>query len=399
MTRVLVYSDCNSFQEYVDTLVLALREHGYESHVVTTLDPTSRDYHIVFGLNCAHVPILSPHFTYVQLEQLCSHWLTPTYLKRLQSVATVWEFSASYTRPLQELGVRATHVPLGRVMREEPREQTEEALDILFTGCINSHRAEWLTALTDAGLNVTILTNTYGIEKEGYLRRARIVLNLHYYQNATIEQLRIIPALAAGIMVISETCTDTLPIAEFANSPAEMVTLCQHWLRASAEERRQRARELYSHVPLFSQVLPWSQLAQNVITYSAALTRTSATALLHSYSAEASSVLFEASMGEAALWAVLAGLRGVRGASLTVVGNENILPQVVARDSGISCSYSVIPPLLLRTDLVVSTNLELLAHSRYHYITKDGTNSNSLSEWKLLGATEELVVYQRRRSV
>jgi hypothetical protein len=199
----------------------------------------------------------------VQLEQWGTSWFTEEYLERLRSVHSVWEFSKSAVGHLQKRAVDALYVPLGRISNERLviPDSVSEDIDILFYGCINNRRRLFLDTLQAVGINVRAEYSVYGTQKQDLIQRAKLILNIHCYENSATEQLRIIPCLRQGKLVVSETSEiDQLPIAEFATGSDELVQQCQFWLSQTAQQRRDRALELYSQVIAFDEVIPWVDL-------------------------------------------------------------------------------------------------------------------------------------------
>lgn len=80
-------------------------------------------------------------------------------------------------------------------------------IDVLFVGSINRRRFEILNALTKANVALEIrATNqpAFGDELAALLRASKIVLNVHYYEPGVFESFRVVPALQAGAVVVSE---------------------------------------------------------------------------------------------------------------------------------------------------------------------------------------------------
>ena len=77
-------------------------------------------------------------------------------------------------------------------------------MDVLFFGLMNPRRAALLAAVTASGLAVHVLTGdtmTFGAPLDAILARAKIVLNLHFYD---------------GIMVRLHTCPYCLEVVMLA---------------------------------------------------------------------------------------------------------------------------------------------------------------------------------------
>lgn len=79
-------------------------------------------------------------------------------------------------------------------------------VDILFYGSLNSHRLKILNAIRKRH-NVKILTDCWNSnELDSWILRSRILLNLHYYNESSLqEQARMIRWIGAPCRIISET--------------------------------------------------------------------------------------------------------------------------------------------------------------------------------------------------
>lgn len=255
MVPIVIYNLTVYFDEYVNSLAYVLRQRGYNVMVFTTLPLPANSFYIMFGLLSASVPAPTSPYIAVQLEQETSAFFTPAYLEKLRGAVEVWEFSESTIPFLEGHGIKVRHVPLGKV----PTILTPlgfEQIDVVFLGVLNAHRREILKKLTDAGIQVATASLVFGSVKAELIARARIVLNIHYYPNATLEQLRVLPALMTGKLVISESSRDQQPMAEFGATGDEILELCQRWLAVTPEQRQSRALELLAQIPDFDRLVP-----------------------------------------------------------------------------------------------------------------------------------------------
>lgn len=82
-------------------------------------------------------------------------------------------------------------------------------IDILFYGDMNERRKRILDALMEKGLNVVILSNTFGNELDHFISRSKIVLNIHYHDVAIWEILRCIYLMHNNVAIVSEINSTT----------------------------------------------------------------------------------------------------------------------------------------------------------------------------------------------
>lgn len=131
-------------------------------------------------------------------------WFSEAYLDLLQRFA-VWDFSAKNINILGQRGITGvTHVPIGYspVLERIPR--IDEDLDVLFYGIRSPRRQAALEDLGVAGIRVAALSGVFGPERDAWIARAKIVLNLHAAEGGSFEAARVTYLLANAKTVVSE---------------------------------------------------------------------------------------------------------------------------------------------------------------------------------------------------
>lgn len=256
---VVIFNPASYFDEYANALHHVLQQAGMVVVTTSQLPLPAGHFPIMFGLLSPDIPAPDVPYLAIQLEQITSSYFTQEYLQKLRGAVEVWDFSASSLPFLREQGINAYHVPLGKIPTVlTPLEQEE--VDVVFLGILNDHRRDILQGLRDVGIQVEHSASAFGLEKQELIARARLVLNLHYYPAATLEQLRILPALSTGKLVISEVARDSQPMALFGATKEEIIALCQRWLNLPAVDRRRKALELLAQIPDFTTLVPVERL-------------------------------------------------------------------------------------------------------------------------------------------
>ena len=88
----------------------------------------------------------------------------------------------------------------------------QRPIDLLFFGSMNERRRRIIERIEACGVNVAMFDNPlYGDERDHYIRQAKAVLNCHFYESATFEQVRAFHCLSLGTPVIAERCPNTRP--------------------------------------------------------------------------------------------------------------------------------------------------------------------------------------------
>ncbi len=179
------------------------------------------------------------------LEAHTSGWFTERYLNLLR-LHRVLDYDAQQVRWLQDRGVDAKWCPiryhpcLTRLPTDVPKE-----VDVLFYGGATGRR---IPILQDIEQNSGLTHKWIGHHEDWSLRdhwipRARIVLNLHSYEGAPLEMVRISYLLANSAFVISEGPQERALAAGmvFADA-ADMAWQCHYW--AGMDEERERIAQM-----------------------------------------------------------------------------------------------------------------------------------------------------------
>jgi hypothetical protein len=253
------YPHSAAFAEVAEALNWGLAQLGHDSVLSPRLDNRRRT-HVVLGANLLPKypqPILPGSVLY-NLEQIepGSKWCGEAYIDLLHR-HTVWDYSERNRGLLAELGVQARVVPVAPAPSWSRITPAAQDIDVLFYGSMNQRRHDVLEALRAHGLRVEQAFAVYGPARDALIARARIVLNLHYYQAKVFEIVRVAYLLANGVCVVSETGSDKEEEARFARgvafAPYEgLVDTCRELL-ADAPRRAAiaaRGRELASKLSL-----------------------------------------------------------------------------------------------------------------------------------------------------
>ncbi|MET0181745.1 MAG: hypothetical protein ABW199_02545 [Caulobacterales bacterium] len=164
------------------------------------------------------------------------------YLAAMKRYDT-WDYSPRNIEALKALGVDAALCGVGYApsLSRIPPAPTKD-IDIVFVGQFHPRRHAILSALHDAGCSVVAAgSGCYGAERDQLYARAKIVLNIHYFDAHVFEIVRVSYLLANEICVVSEIGLDQSLEAPFADSVAfapyeKLVETCLALL--SDEEKR-----------------------------------------------------------------------------------------------------------------------------------------------------------------
>lgn len=234
-----------AFDDVVLPVCFGLRRLGYEVEILRhRVRPGS--HHIVFG--SANDPALTgldmpANSIMVNLEQLSaenSPWNRPAYLEHLKGF-TVWDYSRRNIEYLAGQGIQAAQLTLGYVPEmTRLRADLPADRDVLFYGHASPRRQAVLDELKASGVSVSQPPiGTFGRERDVAIADSRLYLNIHHYQPASLEVVRLGYLWANHKPVVSELRADT----EIYPGLEEACLYCYY------EELAEKTRELLSDEP------------------------------------------------------------------------------------------------------------------------------------------------------
>lgn len=214
------YQHVDCFVPLVSSLANAFESVGYKVNVLYNVY-TSEHTSVVVGAHLLENPLelvdLKKAIIY-NFEQISpeSHWITKNYFKALSTIP-YWDYSSVNIKNALAVNnrIQAHHVPFAYAA---PLDYTYAArdcfrvvpkdIDVLFFGSMNERRAKIIDQLRDMGLKVQSVFGVYGSELSVLIHRAKVVLNMHYYESSIFEAVRVIPLLATRVAVVSEKSVD-----------------------------------------------------------------------------------------------------------------------------------------------------------------------------------------------
>jgi hypothetical protein len=176
-----------------------------------------------------------------------STWIDASYMALLRR-SIVWDYSeANIARLACAAPPPPRFVPVGYVpqLTRIPT-TTPQDIDVLFYGAINEHRQSILETLIMRGLRVELLSGVYREERDRFIARAKVVLNMHYYDASVFEIVRVSYLLANEKAVVAECNEGTAIEADIREAVCavpydELADACAE-LAAKADRRVDLAR-------------------------------------------------------------------------------------------------------------------------------------------------------------
>ncbi len=148
-----------------------------------------------------------------QMEQSVStRWFTPEYLLKLEGSFAIFDYSLANIARLVSMGLHAKqfyYMPIDHLPGYDTGAMpVEKEYDVLFYGDIHNERRRRCIAELEKVCRVKVVSDLFGQEMAEALRRARIVVNIHYYEGALLETTRLWECLSLGCLVVSERASD-----------------------------------------------------------------------------------------------------------------------------------------------------------------------------------------------
>lgn len=219
------------FQASRTMRILATRHTAYVAHMLQTqfrrfgittdilIDLQHKpDRNVLYLVICPQMFASVPrHMIAFQMEQSTSdRWFDTRYLSRLAHAYAVLDYSTVNIAYLQSKGIPTSllyYHPIGPTP-DFPNQlaqygvhipsRDEPTYDAVFYGDVRCARRKRMLDELSKRFRILVLSEVFGAELYRALRRARVVLNIHYYDPSLLETTRISECISLGLPVISE---------------------------------------------------------------------------------------------------------------------------------------------------------------------------------------------------
>ena len=159
---------------------------------------------------------LPDYYISYQLEQsVSSRWFDESYFEKLKNSVAVFDYSLMNLKYLQDNGLSLKdvfHVPIAYLPNYLEQYNldacNEEQYDVLFYGDVNNPRREAYLAKISEKFKVKVVKEVFGLALYQELIKAKIILNIHYYEGALLETTRIYECLSLDRLIVSEESVD-----------------------------------------------------------------------------------------------------------------------------------------------------------------------------------------------
>ena len=257
---IIINSKNITFRNITDSLFIYLRENRIKCILSENLDYESENLYIFIGINNLIKEYPRTYIIY-QFEQTDSYYyneqnekeynyiFNDSYLNILKNAYQVWDYSLQNKSWLEKnLNLNnIIHVPVcfSHSLSKKIIQSQQKDIDILFFGSLNPKRKKILEGIQKySHLSIIIRNNDcWGEELDVLIGRSKIILNIHYYENAILEMHRLSYLLNNKCFVISERVSDKKMVEIF--SPGlimcpynKIIENCIDWLNKDSNQRQ-----------------------------------------------------------------------------------------------------------------------------------------------------------------
>ena len=200
----------------------SLLENGLTAQISTSYveEHDSGQLHIVV---CPQMfKQLPKHYIAFQMEQsVNSRWFTEEYFARLNNAVAIFDYSLKNIEYLLQQGIpyqKLFYMPISsyadypayltQIGYDLSDRKGDKAADVLFYGDPNCERRKAYLQELKKHFNVTVASEVFGDRLTKMVKDARVVINIHYYEDALLETTRLYETLSLGTPIVSESSAD-----------------------------------------------------------------------------------------------------------------------------------------------------------------------------------------------
>lgn len=199
-----------------------LLDCGIKGHVSTaySVEQDMGQMHIVV---CPQMfKQLPRNYIAFQMEQsVNSRWFTDEYFSRLNNAVAIFDYSLKNIEYLLDKGIsyqKLFYMPIS-CFPDYPAHLADNDYvlddqkgdihaDVLFYGDPNCERRKAYLQELKKHFNVTVASEVFGDKLTRMVKNAKVVVNIHYYENALLETTRLYETISLGTPVVSESSSD-----------------------------------------------------------------------------------------------------------------------------------------------------------------------------------------------
>lgn len=237
--------------ELAELIAFSLQDLGYDtSFRINDIDPGRRN--IIVGCHLVPAEVMSqvPADTIVvNSEQIYDQdpfeWNRNIF--EWAGHFETWDYSPRNVAAFAQRGL--PDVKLLKIGHQPQLTRIEKAadpdIDVLFYGSMTDRREAVFEQIRHRGLNLVTLFAVYGAERDAYIARSKVVLNMHNHAAEIFEVVRVHYLLSNAVAVVSEVNASTSVPDIYADAVAGVPyeSLADECARLVGDDVARRARE------------------------------------------------------------------------------------------------------------------------------------------------------------
>ena len=198
--------------ELAELLTFSLQDLGYDAEFGLNLfDLSGERRNIVVGCHLLDPGIMSdmPHSTIMVNSEQIYEGDRFEWNQKIFSWANqfeTWDYSPKNIAEFERNGIAG--VKLLKIGHQQQLSRIAKSpnpdIDVLFYGSMTDRRQVIFDQIRGRGLNLVTLFGVYGAERDEYISRAKVVLNLHNHPAEIFEVVRVHYLLSNAMAVVSE---------------------------------------------------------------------------------------------------------------------------------------------------------------------------------------------------
>lgn len=250
ITKAIILTSPNTL--YVADLIQnALNLKNIQSTIITKKPIIGYEDCLHFVIAAHSFKKLPTFYVAFQLEQYVSGVFNKTKrVKKLQNAILLMDYSLKNIQYLLRHGFKAErlyHVPIAQCLPKKSILKPSYEYDIVFYGDTKIERRQHYLKALGRHFKLNIITNIFGHAAIEELSKAKIVVNIHYYENSLLETTRLFECISNNLLVISEDASDMEEhsqlngIVDFVETGniQQMIERVNYWLTHESEWQTQ----------------------------------------------------------------------------------------------------------------------------------------------------------------
>ena len=185
----------------------ALRQVNINSEVIYSEPKSGFDDETLYFVLCPQMFDSLPKLYFAfQLEQTINpRWMTDNYIEKLKGAIAIADYSLNNVGYLQDKGIELKnifYIPIRPVHIKKTR--SEFKYDVIFYGDDNCPRRQSILTELKKHFSVKVCKEIFGQELHEELKYAKVAINIHYYDKALLESVRLSELIENGKLIVSE---------------------------------------------------------------------------------------------------------------------------------------------------------------------------------------------------